>query len=281
MSGVVILGKDSSNNVLKPVELTTAGLIKCDVSGVALASNQATGNSSLGSIATNTAGLNGCVSGTELQVDIVSSALATGASTAVNQGTGNTSLATIATNTTGLNGCVSGTELQVDVVSQALPTGASTAMNQGTGNSSLATIATLSAKGQGNKAASLSVTIASDQGALSVSSPAISVATTTIMNNVSQATGGTASSSVIDMRTAKCVAIYGANSDTTAAYKLMASSTAAGTYYEINSVFLQGDYSTGDFGIFLSDVGASYLRLDYTNDSGVTKVITAIAEVKN
>ena len=238
MSGVVILGKDSSNNALRAVELDTNGKVKCDVT------------------------------------------LPTGSATDTLQTAGNSSLATIATNTTGLNGCVAGTELQVDIVANVLASGASTDTLQTAGNSSLSTIATNSAKGQANTASSLSVTLSSDHATLSVSAPALSVTTDTIMSAVSQATGGTASSSVIDMRTSKCVAIYGSNTDTSAEYRLMASSTSGGTYYEVNSVYITGDYATGDFGLFLDNVGASYLRLDYINTSGVTKTITAIAEIK-
>jgi hypothetical protein len=76
----------------------------------------------------------GAVSGTEMQVDVVTSALPTGAATAANQSTANGHLSTLA-------GAVSGTEFQVDVLTSALPTGAATAANQSTGNASLATIA--------------------------------------------------------------------------------------------------------------------------------------------
>lgn len=69
--------------------------------------------------------LNGAIAGTEVQVDVLSSALPTGAATAANQTTGNTSLATIA-------GAVSGTEMQVDVLTSALPTGAATSAKQDT-----------------------------------------------------------------------------------------------------------------------------------------------------
>lgn len=63
----------------------------------------------LATIDADTGALAACASGSELQVDIVSSALPTGASTAANQATGNGHLATIA-------GAVAGTEMQVDIV---------------------------------------------------------------------------------------------------------------------------------------------------------------------
>ncbi len=68
---------------------------------------------------THLATLAGAVSGTEMQVDVVSSALPTGAATAANQTTEIGHLATLA-------GAVAGSEMQVDVVSSALPTGAAT-----------------------------------------------------------------------------------------------------------------------------------------------------------
>lgn len=69
--------------------------------------------------------LDNCVSGNEMQVDIVS-----GTVTANLSAVDNAVLDSIATNTTGLNGCVSGSELQVDIVTSALPTGAATAAKQ-------------------------------------------------------------------------------------------------------------------------------------------------------
>lgn len=122
-SAAVIPG-DATNGL--KVQVTTSGL----PTGAATADKQDTGNTSLGTIA-------GAVSGTEMQVDVVtlpaSIALPTGAATAAKQDTGNTALATLA-------GAVSGTEVQVDVLtlpaSIALPTGAATE----------ATLSTLSGK---------------------------------------------------------------------------------------------------------------------------------------
>lgn len=86
--------------------------------GAATSALQSTGNTSLGTIA-------GAVAGSEMQVDVVTSALPTGAATSALQGTGNTSLATLA-------GAVSGSEMQVDVITSALPSGAATSANQST-----------------------------------------------------------------------------------------------------------------------------------------------------
>lgn len=90
----------------------------------------------LGTIDADTSTLAGAVAGTEMQVDIVSSALPSGAATAANQstiighvdgvetllGTIDADTSSIATNATTIAGAVSGTEMQVDVVA-ALPAG--------------------------------------------------------------------------------------------------------------------------------------------------------------
>lgn len=80
----------------------------------------------LTTIDADTSTLAGAVSGTEMQVDVLSSALPTGASTAANQTTiiGHLDgveglLTTIDSDTSALAGTVSGSEVQVDVVSSA------------------------------------------------------------------------------------------------------------------------------------------------------------------
>lgn len=89
----------------------------------------------------------GAISGTEMQVDVVTSALPTGASTAANQTTiiGHVDgiealLTTIDADTSSLAGAITGTEVQVDIVSSALPTGAATAALQTSSEALLTTI---------------------------------------------------------------------------------------------------------------------------------------------
>lgn len=77
----------------------------------------------LAAIKTSVELLDNAVSGNELQVDVVTSALPTGAAT-------ETTLASIEGDTSALAGCVAGTEIQVDVVSSALPSGAATSAAQ-------------------------------------------------------------------------------------------------------------------------------------------------------
>ena len=101
----------------------------------ATSTNQSTMITSLASLA-------GCVSGTELQVDIVSGGGGGGGgdASAANQTTMINHLSEIEGAVETIETCVSGTELQVDVITSALPSGAATAANQTTGNTSLASI---------------------------------------------------------------------------------------------------------------------------------------------
>lgn len=77
----------------------------------------------LAAIKTSVEILDNVISGNEMQVDVVTSALPVGAAT-------ETTLASIEGDTSALAGCVSGAEVQVDVVSSELPTGAATSAAQ-------------------------------------------------------------------------------------------------------------------------------------------------------
>lgn len=128
--------------------------------GAATAANQSTGNTSLSSIDTKLSSqataakqdiaqtaldaikaaielLDNTVSGSELQVDIVSSALPSGAATSANQATANAALAAIQAAVEILDNAISGSEMQVDVVTSALPSGASTSAKQDTAQTAL------------------------------------------------------------------------------------------------------------------------------------------------
>lgn len=84
--------------------LTYLGTVLTDLSSLATAAKQDTGNTSLATIATNTNSVatasNQATANTSLATIATNT---TGVATAANQSTANTSLATIATNTTGLN----------------------------------------------------------------------------------------------------------------------------------------------------------------------------------
>ncbi len=110
-------------------------------SGGATATNQSTMISHLSEIEGAVETIEGCVSGSEVQVDIVSSALPSGGATSALQTTGNNSLATIAGDTTSLDGKVTACNTgAVTISSSALPTGGATSALQTSGNSSLTSI---------------------------------------------------------------------------------------------------------------------------------------------
>jgi hypothetical protein len=100
------------------------------ISGAATESKQDDQITILQAIETSVEILDNAISGNEMQVDVVSSALPSGAATSANQTTANTALAAIQTAIEILDNTVSGNEMQVDVVSSALPTGAATEAKQ-------------------------------------------------------------------------------------------------------------------------------------------------------
>jgi hypothetical protein len=84
--------------------------------------------------------LDNIVSGSEAQVDVLTSALPSGAATAALQTSSEALLTTIDADTSTLAGAVDGTEVQADIVSSALPTGAATAALQTSSEALLTTI---------------------------------------------------------------------------------------------------------------------------------------------
>jgi hypothetical protein len=92
--------------------------MQVDIVSSALPSGAAT-ETTLAAIKTAVELIDNAVSGNELQVDVVTSALPAGAAT-------ESTLASIEGDTSSLAGCVSGSEVQVDIVSSALPSGAAT-----------------------------------------------------------------------------------------------------------------------------------------------------------
>jgi len=148
---------DSVITAVQSIDIDTSAI---DLNTDGLETLATAGNASLASIATNTTGLNNCVSGTELQVDIVSGTitLPSGASTEAKQDTMITHLSSI---DTAVNGTLtvdgSGVTQPVSASSLPLPTGASTE----------ATLSSLNGKvpsqGSALTASSIPVNIASDQ----------------------------------------------------------------------------------------------------------------------
>ena len=118
-----------------PTALTGDGNLKVSIQedhthNLALASNQTSMITELTSIKTAVELLDNAVSGNELQVDIVSSALPSGSATSGNQTTMISRLDSIKTAVEIIDNVVSGSEIQADIVSSALPSGASTLAKQ-------------------------------------------------------------------------------------------------------------------------------------------------------
>ena len=138
--GKITLGADGVNDgdVSSANPLPVTGTVA--ITGVATAANQSTGNTALAAIQTAVETIDNAISGSEMQVDIVSSALPTGAATEAKQpalGTAGTASADVIT----VQGIASMTALKVDgsavtqpvsAASLPLPAGASTSANQTT-----------------------------------------------------------------------------------------------------------------------------------------------------
>ena len=117
-----------------------------DTSCSSIQSNVST-SSNQGTMITSLASLAGCVSGNELQVDIVSGGGGGGGgdASAANQTTMITHLSEIEGAVETIETCVSGTELQVDVITSALPSGAATETTLAAAEAHIGTIDTSTA----------------------------------------------------------------------------------------------------------------------------------------
>lgn len=330
MSGSLIVGVNPSNQ-LQNCEVTAAGHLKMDIAssgggalsanvdvtgnsiGLATSALQTTGNTSLATLA-------GAVSGSEFQVDVITSALPSGAAT-------ESSLSTVASNTTSLAAAVSGNELQVDVITSALPSGAATEATlssalgelqtmdaslssiqsnvatsslQTAGNSILTdaeahlgtidtstatastTLTGISAKlpaalGQDIMSDSLSVVIASNQSSIPVSSAGANVSSSS--ESASPGAGVTTNSTAADLNGFQHVAIFGNSNNTTDLINVQISADNS-TFYVAPIYFVSQNYSTGDFGVNISDSAARYIRISQGNTTGSGKSLTIITSKK-
>jgi len=95
-------------------------------SGAATESTLSAAEAHLGNIETAVQLLDNAISGSEMQVDIVSSALPSGAATESTLSAAEVHLGNIETAVQLLDNAISGSEMQVDIVSSALPSGAAT-----------------------------------------------------------------------------------------------------------------------------------------------------------
>jgi hypothetical protein len=209
------------------------------VSAPTLNVSDSTAQSSLSTLA-------GAVSGTEMQVDIVSS---TGTLN-VSDSTAQTSLATLA-------GAVSGSEVQVDIVS-------SSEIDVDLANVGGSSIAL----GSTTSAFCIPVVIASDQGAISVNTTNAnnSGSHNNLVNNAAKASGDFSNS--IDTRQAKNIFIFGNTTDSSSNEIEMHISADNTNFYKYNySVY--PDFN-GDFTERISGVAINYIKLKFTNATSAT-----------
>ena len=138
-------GYHSAGSKVYPLAVDADGQLQVDIvsssplpSGAATEAKQDTMITDLTNIETYTNTIQGAVSGTEMQVDIVADGA--GLATEAKQDTIETTLTAIETDANTIAGAVSGSEMQVDVITSALPTGAATSALQTSSEAILTTI---------------------------------------------------------------------------------------------------------------------------------------------
>ena len=297
MSGQLIVGVNPSN-ALQNCEVTAAGHLKMDIAssgggalnvdvtgntvGLATSANQSTGNASLATVASNTTSLAAAVSGNELQVDVITSALPSGAATESTLSAAEVHLGAIDTATSSIQSNVATSSLQT--AGNAILTDAEAHL--GTIDTSTATASTtltgISAKlpaalGQDVMSDSLSVVIASNQSAVPVSSAGANVSASS--ETATPGAGVTTNSTAADMNGFQHVAIFGNTSNTTDQFKVQFSNDNS-TFYENQNLFVALNSSSGDFGINISDVAARYVRISQANTTGGSRSLTIITSKK-
>ena len=279
----LVLGKNPSNE-LKEIELTNSGLLKVDVAGssgtvaanvdvtgntigLATSAAQSSGNASLATLA-------GAVSGTEFQVDVVSSALPSGAATSAAQSSGNASLASLVS-----ANATETTLSSVDTSAQNIDTSCSNidtnTTNIDTSTTSIAsdtsTIAAdtsaIDAKlpstlGQKTMANSLAVVLALDQSSIPVSSAGAS--TTNVNESISPGAGNTANSTAVDMDGSSQLTIFGSSTNTSDSIIVQVSHNNS-TWVEHTEYFINMSASGGNFAVNISNTGARYFRVSQTD----------------
>ncbi len=213
--------------------------------------------SSLSSIASNTTGLAGCVSGSELQCDIVSSA----------------AIAVTNVDLSSLGGCVSGTELQVDLVSAptlAVSNAGLTALSGAISGSEVQCDIVSSA------AIAVTNVDLSDLGGC-VSGGRVLVTTEAGSSNNSGSKGNLSNaasvssgtfSSEIDVRASKNLTIFGVSTDTSNNIEIHISANSGADFVKYQYQIYPD--SAGNFSTSLPNVAINYIKLKYTGTATVT-----------
>ena len=273
----LILGVNPSND-LQNCETTAAGHLKVDIAssgggalaanvdvtgntvGLATSANQSTANSSLSTIATNSTSLAAAVSGNELQVDVITSALPSGAATEATLSAAEVHLGAIDTATS---------SIQSNVATSSLQT---------TGNTTLSAISGKlpAALGQDVMADSLAVVIASDQSSIPVSTAGGNAASSS--ESATPGAGVTTNSTASDMNGSNHVAIFGNSSNTTDPITCQFSADNS-TFYT-TGIFVNQNFSSGDFAVNIENPAARYVRISQANTTGSSKSLTIITSKK-
>jgi hypothetical protein len=241
----------------------------------------------LGSISSDTATIAGAVSGTELQVDVVSSALPTGAATDAVLQSADSYLSTIATDTFNLDSkTTQGYDAQIasggNGLIQHLVYGRDNAGNldalKTTANGNLE-VEVSGPLGSDVSANSVSVVIASDQSAISVSSAGGN--TTNVNDVLATGAGGTATSTAIDMDGFTNLTFFGSSDNTMDIIQVEVSHNnstwiEASEYY-INSQFVGSDVH---FSVNVSNTGARYWRVKQVDTLATAFTLTVNSSKK-
>ncbi len=258
----LIIGVNPSNE-LQNCEVTAAGHLKMDIAssgggaldvdvtgntvGLATSALQTTGNTSLATLA-------GAVSGTEMQVDVLTSALPSGAATEA-------------------------TLVSIDTATSSIQSNVSTSALQTTGNTTLSAISGKlpAALGQDIMNDSLSVVIASDQSSIPVTSAGANSASSS--ETATPAAGVTTNSTAADMNGSRHLSIFGNSTNTTDPIKVQISADNS-TFYENQGIYVNQNFTSGDFAVDLVDPAARYIRISQANTTGSGKSLTIITSKK-
>ena len=292
----LILVKDNANSKIRELECDSNGLLKVDKVDVSSLATQATLSS-----------LNGKVTAVNTGAVVVSSsALPTGGATSALQTTGNTTLSTMngkitacdtsalatdatlstlngkvtacdtsalatqatlsalngkvtACDTGSISGTVAVSAVSGDVActhaSLPLPSGAATSANQSTGNTSLATLAGCVSA---NKVAVTSVPATPSSTHLYMWGDASA--------GESVSNGSDQFSDSVDVGGYNKIAVFGSSSNLSDEFEFQVSHNDS-NWFELTSVFVQVDYSSGEFG-FVVDAPFEYVRLKKKGTGG-------------
>jgi hypothetical protein len=273
----LVLGKNPSNE-LKEINLTNSGLLKVDLagsSGGAIEANVDITANSIGLATEATASamnvnlntLAGAVSGTEFQVDVLTSALPTGAATETTLGSIDSYQSTISTDLGDMN-----IKMTQGYDAQIASGGSGLLQNlmygrDATGNldalltdasGHLEVVVDDFVKGQALMAASFPVVIASDQSAISVSSAGGN--TTNITDTLSPGAGGTATSTAIDMDGFTNLSFFGSTTNTSDQIVVQVSHNNS-AWVENTEAYINLSATGGEFFVNVPNTGARYYRV--------------------